>query len=137
MEPAATLKVKDVMTTDIATVKTTDKVSSAIEMMTTHDIGSVIVNQENKPVGIVTERDILKRVCPEHLCIKGVTVGEIMSSPLIHIEADAGLGQASSLMALKDVRRLLVMDKAKVVGIVTQKDVMRGTIETFMSLAAM
>ena len=60
-----------------------------------------------------------------------------MSKPLIHIEADAGLGQASSLMALKNIRRLLVMDKGKVVGIVTQKDVMKGTLETFMSLASM
>jgi CBS domain-containing protein len=136
MESATTLRVRDVMTADIITVKTTDKVSNAIEMMTAHDIGSVIVTQDGKPQGVVTERDILKRVCPEHLCIKGVTVGEIMSSPLVHIEADAGLGQASSLMALKDVRRLLVMDKGKVVGIVTQKDVMRGTLETFASLAS-
>lgn len=131
-----TLTVRDVMTADIATVKTTDTVSTAIEVMTTNDIGSVIVAEDGKPVGILTERDILKRVCPEHLCIKGITTGEIMSAPLVHIEADAGLGQASSLMALKDVRRLLVMDRGKVVGIVTQKDVMRGTLETFMSLAS-
>ena len=136
MAPAPTLTVRDVMTADIVTVKTTYTVSTAIEVMTTNDIGSVIVAEDGKPVGILTERDILKRVCPEHLCIKGVRAGEIMSTPLVHIEADAGLGQASSLMALKDVRRLLVMDRGKVVGIVTQKDVMRGTLETFMSLAS-
>ncbi|RLB29515.1 MAG: hypothetical protein DRG87_06990 [Deltaproteobacteria bacterium] len=60
-----------------------------------------------------------------------------MSAPLVHIKADAGLGQASSLMAVKDVRRLLVMDRQKVVGIVTQKDVLRGTLEIFTSLASM
>lgn len=136
MAPAPTLTVRDVMTPDIITVKTTDTVSAAIERMTTYDIGSVIVTEDNKPVGILTERDILKRVCPEHLCIKGITVGEIMNSPLIHIEADAGLGQASSLMALKDIRRLLVMDGGKVVGIVTQKDVIRGMLDTFTSLAS-
>jgi len=136
MTPAPTFTVRDVMTSDIATVKTTDTVSSAIEMMTAHDIGSVIVTEEAKPVGILTERDILKRVCPEHLCIRGVTVGEIMSFPLVHIEADAGLGQASSLMALKNVRRLLVMDRGKVVGIVTQNDLIRGMLETFTSLAS-
>jgi CBS domain-containing protein len=136
MTPAPTFTVRDVMTSDISTVKTTDTVSSAIEMMTTHDIGSVIVTEETKPVGILTERDILKRVCPEHLCLRGVTVGEIMSFPLVHIEADAGLGQASSLMALKNVRRLLVMDRGKVVGIVTQNDLIRGMLETFTSLAS-
>jgi CBS domain-containing protein len=136
MEAAPTLAVRDVMTADIKTVKATDTVSTAIEVMTTKNIGSVIVTEDAQPVGILTERDILKRVCPEHLCIQGVTAGEMMSAPLVHIEADAGLGQASSLMALKDVRRLLVMDKGKVVGIVTQKDVMRGALETFMSLAS-
>jgi len=136
MATAPTLMVRNVMTADIVTVKTTDTVSTAIELMTKNDIGSVIVTEDAKPVGILTERDILKRVCPEQLCIKGVMVGEVMSAPLVHIEADAGLGQASSLMALKDVRRLLVMDRGKLVGIVTQKDVMRGTLETFMSLAS-
>lgn len=136
MTTPTTLTVGNVMTADIATVKTTDPVSTAIELMTANDIGSVIVTDDGKPVGILTERDILKRVCPEHLCIKGVTVGEIMSAPLVHIKADAGLVQASSLMALKDVRRLLVMDEQKVVGIVTQKDVLRGTLEIFTSLAS-
>jgi CBS domain-containing protein len=92
--------------------------------------------ENGKPVGILTERDILKRVCPEKLCKRNVTAEEIMSRPLVHIEADAGLGQASSLMTLKDVRRLLVVDKGKIVGIVTQKDIMRGSLETFMSLAS-
>jgi len=136
MTPVPSLTVRDVMTADVATVKTTAKVIDAIKLMTTHDIGSVIVTEDSKPVGIVTERDILKRVCPEHLCMRGVTVGQIMSSPLVHIEADAGLGQASSLMALKNVRRLLVMDRGKVVGIVTQNDLIRGMLETFASLAS-
>jgi predicted transcriptional regulator len=132
-----TLTVRDVMTKDLTSVETADKVTAAIKVMTKNDVGSVVVTQDGKPVGILTERDILKKVCPQQLCTKAVTVGEIMSTPLIHIQADAGLGQASSLMTLKDVRRLLVMDKGKVAGIVTQKDVMRGTLETFMSLASM
>ncbi len=132
-----TLTVGEVMTEDLTSVETTDKVIAAIEVMTKNDVGSVVVTQDGKPVGIFTERDILKKVCPRQLCTKSITAGEIMSKPLIHIEADAGLGQASSLMSLKDVRRLLVMDKGKVAGIVTQKDVMKGTLETFMSLASM
>jgi CBS domain-containing protein len=128
--------VRDIMTKDIVTVKTTDKVSEVIDVMTKHDIGSVIVTKDRKPVGIITERDILMRVCAEDLCTRGATAREIMSQPLVHIQADAGLGQASSLMTLKDVRRLLVMDKGAVAGIVTQKDIMRGTLETFMSLAS-
>ena len=79
----------------------------------------------------------MKHVCPEKLCMGGITVGEIMTAPLIHIEADAGLGQAFSLMMIKDVRRLLVVEKKEVVGIITQKDLMRGTLDTFMSMASL
>jgi len=132
-----TLIVREVMTEDLVSVETTDKVIAAIEIMTERDVGSVVVTQDGKPVGILTERDILRNVCPRQLCTRSVTAEEVMNKPLIHIEADAGLGQASSLMTLKDVRRLLVMDKGKVAGIVTQKDVMRGTLDTFMSLASM
>jgi predicted transcriptional regulator len=132
-----TLTVEDVMTKDLISVESTDKVFAAIKVMTDNDIGSVLVTKNNKPLGILTERDILKKVCPQQLCTRGIAAGEVMSKPLIHIKADAGLGQASSLMSLKNVRRLLVMDKGKIVGIVTQKDVIKGTLETFMSLATM
>ena len=132
-----TLTVRDVMTKDLISVESTDKVFAAIKVMTDNDIGSVLVTENKKPMGILTERDILKKVCPQQLCTKEITAGEVMSNPLIHINADAGLGQASSLMSLKNVRRLLVMDKGRIVGIVTQKDVIKGTLETFMSLASM
>lgn len=137
MEVPTTLTVREVMSKDLASVETTDKVLTAIKIMTERDIGSVVVKEGENPVGILTERDILKKVCPKHLCTQGITAGEIMSKPLIHIEADAGLGQASSLMALKNVRRLLVVDMGNVIGIITQKDVLKGALETFMSLAAM
>jgi len=132
-----TLTVGDVMTKDLRSVETTDKVLTAIKVMTENDIGSVLVTKNEKPLGILTERDILKKVCPQQLCTREITAGEVMNKPLIHIDADAGLGQASSLMSLKNVRRLLVMHRGKIVGIVTQKDVIKGTLETFMSLASM
>jgi CBS domain-containing protein len=132
-----TLTVGEVMTKGLISVKSTDKVFTAIKVMTENDIGSVLVTKNEKPVGILTERDILRKVCPQQLCTREITAGEVMSKPLIHVQSDAGLGQASSLMTLKNVRRLLVIDKGKLGGIVTQKDVMKGTLETFMSLASM
>jgi len=58
-----------------------------------------------------------------------------MSKPLITIDSDARLGEAALLMTEKGIRRLLVEDKGKIVGIITQKDLMKGTLETFMALA--
>ena len=130
-----TTTVRSIMTKDIVSVKTTDPVKKAIDLMIRNDIGSVIVREDGKPVGILTERDIMRKVCPEDLCSRGIRSGEIMSKPLITIEADAKLGEASLLMMEKGIRRLLVMEKDKVVGIVTQKDVLRRTLETFTALA--
>ena len=136
MTIATTLTVREIMTRDLIEVKVTDTVTRAIKLMTDNDIGSIIVTENGKPVGILTERDIMRRVCPEKLCTKHITAGEIMKRHLVHINADAGVGQASSLMALKNVRRLLVVDNREIIGIITQKDVMRGALETFMQLAS-
>ncbi|MCS7113827.1 MAG: CBS domain-containing protein [Nitrososphaerota archaeon] len=127
--------VKSVMTKNIIAVEKGDPVIKAINLMVKNNIGSVVVNDGGKPVGILTERDIMKRVCPQELCTKKVSVGEVMSHPLITIEADSRLGEAALLMLEKNIRRLLVVEKGKVVGIVTQKDIMRGTLETFMALS--
>lgn len=128
--------VRDIMTSDLISVKTTDQVIVAIELMTKNDIGSVVVTEDEKPVGILTERDILKKVCAKELSAKAITAREVMSKPLITIKADSRLGEAALLMTRKNVRRLLVIDKEKVVGIITQKDITRGTLETFMVLAS-
>jgi CBS domain-containing protein len=129
------VSVRNVMTKDLISVETTEPVSKAIDLMVKNDIGSVVVTENGKPVGMLTERDIMKRVCPQELCSRKITVGEIMSKPLVTIEADAKLGEAALLMMDKGIRRLLVVEKGEVVGIVTQKDVMRGTLDTFMALS--
>lgn len=132
---AITTTVRDVMTKKLASIKTTDPTHVAIGVMAKNDMGSVIVTEDGKPVGILTERDIMKRVCPEGRC-REVTAGEVMSKPLITIEAEAKLGEAALLMTNKDIRRLLVVEKGEIVGIATLKDIMRGTLDTFMALAS-
>ncbi len=124
------------MTKDLISVSTTEKVIIAIEVMTKNNIGSVVVIEKGKPIGILTERDIMKKVCAKEFSTRKVTAGEVMSKPLITVEADAKLGEAAMIMTKKDIRRLLVTDKGKVVGIITQKDIMRGTLQTFMVLAS-
>jgi CBS domain-containing protein len=129
------VRVRDVMTKELVSVDKNESVSKAINLMVEKDIGSVVVTEKGKPVGILTERDIMKRVCPQELCTRKVTAGEVMSHPLITVNADARLGEAALLMMEKGVRRLLVADKDEVIGIVTQKDIMRGTLDTFMALS--
>lgn len=127
--------VKDVMTRNLITVEKSEPIIKAINLMVEKDVGSVVITEKGKPVGILTERDILKRACPQELCTRKVSVGEIMSQPLITVEANARLGEAALLMTERNVRRLLVVEKGKVIGIVTQRDIMRGTLNAFMALS--
>jgi CBS domain-containing protein len=129
-----TYAVKNIMTTDIVSVETSTIVHKALSLMTERNIGSVVVTKDGEIVGILTERDVLKKCCPQQQCTV-MKAADIMSSPLITIDGDAAIGQAADLMASKKIRRLLVTRGGKIVGIVTERDVMRGTLDVFKTLA--
>jgi CBS domain-containing protein len=129
-----TYAVKNIMTTDIVSVESDVIVHEALILMTDRNIGSVVVTESRKMVGILTERDVLKKCCPNQQCTV-MKAADIMSSPLITIDGDAAIGQAADLMASKKIRRLLVTRGGKIEGIVTERDVMRGTLDVFKTLA--
>lgn len=129
--------VRHIMTKNIISVKNNVSVVEAASVMVDNDVGSVVVTKNGKPVGIITERDILER------CLLGKKHGEdlkvekIMSAPLITIEANASIGEAALLMSDNKIRRLLVTEKRKIVGIITEKDVLRGTLSYFESVVSL
>jgi len=96
------------------------------------EIGSVLVGKENEPVGIVTERDIL-RVVARGLDPTNVKLREIMVTPLITIPSDATIEEASEIMTKKMVRRLPVVDKNNIVGMITARDITRGITMSFLT----
>ena len=129
-----TYMIKNDMTKDIISVESTASVNEAINLMVEKDIGSVVVTRDGKMVGILTERDVLKKCCPQTQCAV-MKVGDAMSSPLITVDADAAIGQAADLMAEKKIRRLLVTEGGEVQGIITERDVMRATLDVFKTLS--
>ena len=129
--------VRHIMTKNIISVKSNASVIEAASVMVKNEIGAVVVTKGGKPVGILTERDILKKCCPGKLCGEDLKVEKIMSAPPITIEADASLGEAAMLMSDNKIRRLLVTEKGKIVGIITEKDVLRGTLSYFESVVSM
>ena len=124
-------KVRHIMTKDIISIRTNASVSETASAMVRNDIGAVIVAKEGKPIGIITEVDILKRYCIGKASSQELKAEEIMSSPLITIEADAAIGEAAKLMSDNKIRRLLVTEKGVIVGIITEKDVLRATLSYF------
>jgi CBS domain-containing protein len=129
-----TYAVRNIMTRDIVSVESTANVKEAMDLMVMKDIGSVAVTRNGEMVGLLTERDILKKCCPDTQCtIKKAR--DIMSSPLVTIDADATIGEAANLMAEKKIRRLLVTEGGEIQGIITERDVMRGTLDVFRTLS--
>jgi len=91
------------------------------------------VTEGNEPIGIITERDVLRKCCRDASC-EGVKLRQIMSKPLIVVDASTPIGVAVENMLERRIRRLLVTERGKVIGIVTQKDLMRGTLDAFEAM---
>jgi len=120
------IKVSDVMTSDVVTVKANEKARRAAVLMDVYGVGCVVVTDDHgRPVGIVTERDLVSRVMAKGLSGDEVTCREIMSTPLITIEPEAPITTAMSRMARNKIRRLVVLNKGRLVGIVTERDVLK------------
>ena len=102
--------------------------------MVEEKIGSVVVSDGGKFVGIVTERDLLEKVIAAGKNPENVSLGDVMSSPLITIETGQGLGEATSLMLQMNIRRLVATENGKMVGIFSQRDLQRKVNDVFRSL---
>ncbi len=117
--------VREIMTSPVVTVMFSDPVIAAVDKMISHDIGAVVVISAGKPVGIITERDILKRVILEERDPRSTFCQDIMSKPLITVRPDTPLSEALAIMRRNGIRRLPVVEKGELVGIVTEKDIIR------------
>ena len=117
-------KVKDVMTEKVITVESNKTVSEAAALMAENDVANLIVMDTNIPIGIVTERDFVRRVMAKNKPSK-TKISEIMSTPLRVIDPDAPLKEAARRMVRKRIRRLPVIQDNKLVGIITTTDFAR------------
>jgi len=118
--------VKNVMTKPVITIDKDNSVFAAAKAMSKKGIGSIVVTDNGKPVGITTERDILQGVVAKGLDASKVKMDDIMSKPLMTINGNMPIINAIRIMEKNKVRRLLVIEKGKIVGIVTQRDLLRA-----------
>ncbi len=122
--------VKDIMTSPVITINEDSTADEAARLMRDNEIGCVIVSGKNeKPVGIITERDLAVRVVAENIKPNKITAKEIMSSPLRTIDADRTISEAAREMNHLNIRRLAVMYRGRLVGIITSKDILSVTPE--------
>lgn len=119
------MMVRDVMSSPVVTIDEAETVNKAAANMDMHDLGAVIVqNKAGKSIGIITERDIVIRVVAKNLKPDTVKAKEIMTTPLVTIEPEASISEAARRMNHLDIRRLGVIYKGNLVGIISSKDVL-------------
>lgn len=111
------------------TVSPSEPASGLTYKMVGNDIGAVIVVEEGKPVGIITERDVLERVMMANKDVYVTEAKDVMSKPVISIEADHSIKEALQLMQKHQIRRLAATEKGTLIGIVTERRLLREFLE--------
>ena len=130
---AGIVLVRDIMSKDVKVVRPDSSVKEVVATMNKFDIGSIVVVQGDRPVGIITERDILRRIVQPCLAPETLTARQVMTSPLLTISETASIDEAAELMAKKKVKKLPVMNKQKLIGIVTLTDIVTK-VPTMLSI---
>jgi len=128
--------VKDIMTRDVKTIHPKTSIKKAAEVMERYRIGSLVVIDKGRPVGIVTEGDISRAVA-RGIELAKQPVKEIMSGSLITINPEARVEEAARIMAERKVKKLPVVENDKLVGIVTQTDIVATTFDLVTALKEM
>ena len=118
------VKVEDVMSSPVVTLKDTDTVLAASKLMKKNEIGCVvIVDKAGKPVGLMTERDVVRRVAAMDLQPSKIQVGKSMTKPPATIDSTADVTEAAKKMREMKIRRLVVVQGGKLKGIITSNDI--------------
>ena len=116
--------VKQIMNNFVISVNSSVTATDVAKMMEDTGVGSVVVLENNLPVGIVTDRDFTIKITAHSYPID-TPVRRIMSSPLISIDSNSDLWTASDLMSTRNVKKLPVIDDDKVVGMLTSSDLVK------------
>ncbi len=117
------MKVKDIMTKNVASLNPEDTVEHAAQLMKEYNIGSLPVCNEEKVIGIITDRDIATRSSAEGENVQKQTVRDIMTSNPVTIKSDIDVRDAAKIMSERQIRRLPVVESNNLVGMLSLGDV--------------
>ena len=117
------MKVKDIMSNEIASLNSDDSIEKAAQLMKQYDVGSIPVCSNNEVIGIVTDRDITLRSVAKDQGSKLQNASDIMTSNLVVGDPDMNIHDAAALMSEKQIRRLPIVENKNLVGIVALADI--------------
>jgi CBS domain-containing protein len=116
------MKVKDLMITNVVSIDSETTVKDAASRMAKDEIGSLVVTEQGKPVGIVTERDLLSRVLATGKNPEATRIRSVMSKPLICGDSNMDATEAARYMISRNIKKLPVTQDGRLVGIMTFTD---------------
>lgn len=119
-------KLRKIMVENVVTAERNASVKDVAELMNKHNIGCIVIVEDEKPVGIVTERDMLKRVVCKMKDPEKTRVCEIMSEPLVAAIPNMRAGDAARLMLERNIKKLPVVENERLAGLVTLTDLIRS-----------
>lgn len=123
-------KVTEIMTTQLITAPASSTVDEVIKIMLAEDAGRIILTENDAPVGMFTERHVLRRVAKERLDLKKTSVDDVMSSPIHAVAEETPIVDALGEMFRGRIRHLLVRGRrGKIGGIVSMRRVLRLAVE--------
>lgn len=128
-------RVRDAMDRNVIILDEGKTCMDAIKAMMENNVWSVVVSRNGLPVGVVTERDIIRRVISKGRDVNRVRLGDIMSTPLVTIGPDEPIGRAMELMVTKEIRRIYVVEEGKIIGRITQTEAFRHILNILMTLS--
>lgn len=113
--------VKDVMKTNVISIDSSKTIKEAACMMDDSNVGCVIITKDNVPIGIITERDFVKRIAAKNKDLSS-PLSQVMSAPIITINSDETVWEAAEKMKQNGIHKLPAIDDKKVTGIITTTD---------------
>ncbi|MCW4045587.1 MAG: CBS domain-containing protein [Candidatus Bathyarchaeota archaeon] len=120
------LKAGMVMSKEVITIDENASVKEAADIMNEAEISCIVATKKGQPIGIITERDLLKRIVSEGKNAEKTQVKRIMSTPLITIAPNTDAEEAARLMFEKKIKKLAVIDQNRLVGVVSLTDIARA-----------
>ena len=115
-------QVRDIMEKNVITININETANNAANQMKENDISFLVIIENGKPVGVVSERDFVQKLCINNQSSSDVKISDIMSYKFRWVKPTTKIEDAIQKMLNNNIRRLLVLDNKKLVGVITQTD---------------
>jgi len=119
--------VRDIMSTNFVTVKKRSKLTTAIKIMAENGMISILVKEQHKIIGIITDNDMLHKVLRAGKNYKKLYVEDVMSSPIFSVLPNDTVATLSKIMSTRNFRTFPVIENDQLLGVVTQMDIIKAT----------